>query len=1322
MPDRRLSAFLVLGLLASSTSANAQSIDPYVPLNFDLSGVWRLPSWGHPTTVGVSQCGVIPNLARWGFDHLELELAGVQRSNRFQTGETLEFIYTGTFVHRHGIFFASQSDVNAPIAFDPLCVGELLTYDVTLSLHYLEDNEPAFEYPWTLVFDAELQQAPLLLVHDDVIHYEAAFPFDDPARLRSWVYQDGAGDALNLFPPLGFGGLVNPGPPQQCDHMLGGGAPGVFFGLDTPTTSCFGVDDIEPLFYRSSNAGSPYPLGTVAGQLFDTLPDGTPTTTPVPVATVSLYRQRSRIRPQDPGESDEDYNLYILTELEESTLVATQTVEADGRFSMEVPTIYAPPGSRVVFGALYLMVVSEARREIGGGNMGTELLFYANEYVRNVRPAYDEAIHLRALDGFGAKREVIDTLSDLAPNAYGPVETAVLQDLNNLENGSPTEAQIEGVRRAVWAERVVLAGSQIAQQMLTSVMEKLAGLIADVVGGAITTGRSAARGKKKVKAADQASYDNSRRRYTGDQDRASFDRNRERIDDYRQRDPDIHRAQLARDLKVLMDWGYFRPLNAALVANGGTDELQSMFSTMRKIAFVMTDIALSFELSSSSKILIEEALKALAPQVFDNALEFAWADLNTPLLVRSRTQMNNWSISSDPGYRVDRDRVVALLREMNDLAAEATIATDSANELSGAFGDAADIFDHADFIPAVKTAKNASELSKIASDITALLVPAHVALIEMPLMIDDGVNFAYGMQPNRAYDGERTGPWIPVSTAPTEDLDEALDAAGMETLPMIRTLLSEDRPFDLLAYLSEDPGRLDARMEAVARHGRRTMVAAQSKVFLFSAEPGRDGTRQQKLAAALMAMRGYRSALDALLFDFWADLLGDAYAGPDDPAYQAAKVRIFRMLVALKTAIEDARQANALLADTLRAGVAYPALVVEASLAKAGGGVTVEADGEMFTVTATVVNVSTASVSDVAAVLAPAAPNADITLVDPASQTIGGLQAQSTAVVRWQVRVTAAPDQLTPVVLGVELREGGGPPARFFADDDSLVLAPDLDVLDQDDDGVRDDLGLGAPEADDDQDGLTNRRELLVGTDPKVTDTDGDGLSDGEEQRPGQDGWVTDALRADSDSDGTADGADGAPLDPSSIDPTPAPTPPSIVLDPPVVRLTRDAPVATVEVSNGGGGTLFWTAASFDEGIATVSPAAPSVHRGPGRLTIAYANLADLPGEDEALQVRVAVMDAFGSAEDVTVLDVVAGNGTVPDAGVPSRDAGTTGPGPDGGVATTDAGGTPMAMAPSMTNDGGCGCSAAADGADVRSWGWLLFGLLWAGRRRRRCR
>lgn len=94
----------------------------------------------------------------------------------------------------------------------------------------------------------------------------------------------------------------------------------------------------------------------------------------------------------------------------------------------------------------------------------------------------------------------------------------------------------------------------------------------------------------------------------------------------------------------------------------------------------------------------------------------------------------------------------------------------------------------------------------------------------------------------------------------------------------------------------------------------------------------------------------------------------------------------------------------------------------------------------------------------------------------------------------------------------------------------------DINKADTDDDGLTDNeemfltgtdptvydsvkQGVSDADADSDDDGLSNKREIALGTDPVLLDTDNDGLSDGDEVNK----YNTDPLKADTDGDGIND-------------------------------------------------------------------------------------------------------------------------------------------------------------------------------------------------------
>ena len=118
-----------------------------------------------------------------------------------------------------------------------------------------------------------------------------------------------------------------------------------------------------------------------------------------------------------------------------------------------------------------------------------------------------------------------------------------------------------------------------------------------------------------------------------------------------------------------------------------------------------------------------------------------------------------------------------------------------------------------------------------------------------------------------------------------------------------------------------------------------------------------------------------------------------------------------------------------------------------------------------------------------------------------------------------------------------DIEEGYGDPdgdgVPSFLDDDSDgngIDDPTDGTGDNDNDGIPDFLDVDdfdGPDADPDEDGLTNAEEAVLGTDPQNPDTDGDSLDDGAEvgedlETPvdTDDDGVIDALAADDDGDG----------------------------------------------------------------------------------------------------------------------------------------------------------------------------------------------------------
>lgn len=172
-------------------------------------------------------------------------------------------------------------------------------------------------------------------------------------------------------------------------------------------------------------------------------------------------------------------------------------------------------------------------------------------------------------------------------------------------------------------------------------------------------------------------------------------------------------------------------------------------------------------------------------------------------------------------------------------------------------------------------------------------------------------------------------------------------------------------------------------------------------------------------------------------------------------------------------------------------------------------------------------------------------------------------------------------------------------------------------------------------QADDDADGLTNSRELTLGTLLDRFDSDGDGLDDGEEFRRGtapmlvdsdQDGLTDgyevtrglDPLQGDTDGDGAGDGVDPDPLRPPAPTPLPTTTPPENTptpLPPPTPTVEQSQVVDDFE----GGAPSPETGFEINRNAGNSGDLSlvgiPHVNRGSQALAFAY-NIENAPPND----------------------------------------------------------------------------------------------------------
>jgi hypothetical protein len=406
--------------------------------------------------------------------------------------------------------------------------------------------------------------------------------------------------------------------------------------------------------------------------------------------------------------------------------------------------------------------------------------------------------------------------------------------------------------------------------------------------------------------------------------------------------------------------------------------------------------------------------------------------------------------------------------------------------------------------------------------------------------------------------------------------------------------------------------------------------------------------------------KALETELAGRMWEFYSKVMIEEYEDLTDPYYIAERNKIVAVAQSLQLKVDGMTELLQTLSEVLLQKTVTPMVMVRLSFPQSTetGESTINASPEEFTVRAHVSNTSSVPISNLTARLTLVSPLGTMTAVTSPEQEVGsGTLAPNDgsrgtgddeADVEWTASYRG---NLTEenILLMVNILEEGGVPSSFVTFEAQQPLMVDPLKTDKDLDGMLDDYeaanGLDVSRddttEDPDNDGLQNRVEFRLDTNPRRADTDGDGLSDGEENTGGEDGFITNPLSTDSDGDGVPDRTDGAPNDPTTAEAEERPGEPVVAVDKKVVTLTPEAPITAVIVSNSGEGTLYWTATAENDALAITVPSLPKT-REDGILIISVPPGFIFEAESIAETV-VYVVDAFGMTTDVEEITVRVG-------------------------------------------------------------------------------
>ena len=1289
--------FVMLALCAVVCWPGVSSAEQ--PKLFDVSGTWVVesmrqssldrPQVTHPCLVTVIES---KNLPMYGNDRLTLRVNGGGTNK----GGTWYLSYEGTYHHFHGWADSHNKPVTDK---DFYCgVGETV-YDLEGKL-LINAGENA---PFKFSADGTLT-SPGNYEHPKKLELSAATNRDPcrPTGRRNATVLFPGGKSSNIRLEVNFTGDESNKniEPKGCHGDLHDPYEGL------RVSKCEPCDAGEVTFNRVGAGGGLAPRGDFSGFLREATPKGGKTKRPIPNGTIMLYRQTGLVGPRKGGETVADYRAY----LEKNKLgVLEGTTEPDdkGRFEFKDVPILERGEEGGWKRVNYTVIVVGAHRTDKPINGKPQELMFESTIFNNQHAGtnYDRKLYLKVTAALGAKRAVARDLIALSKTQYGPVEQKVKKYLDKIGNGTgmikPTPARIEGVRRAVWAERSVQLAGRHAKTFNKLFLKHFGSFAAGLYSqfGSTRSQRLSNR-LERLKHIRTTQYSRiAGKKGFGNIKKADYRELQSRVDKLFAADDELATA-------YVIDW--MKSMTKYVVdymnQNLRSKEDRKTVRLVHDVMLEVIDAMATNERSGLVALAIKKVVEASEPLLWDQS-PVSFAARTKEDLERSVTEMKNWSDNIAGDYERDREKLLNRLAWMNGRADAAQAIILGAAEFAAAFSTASDIFSYGEPIPQVATAKKISVGAKFLSQYIAFGRAAVLAFIELPLAAEDGVNLAFGMQSTFEGPAPVTGKLTPldadVADDPFDDLQKSIDEIDSE-------IYRGDYADALGIFVgadSEFPG-FDESAEKYHRWVDRASAAVRAVKVDSPA-------KAEEAAEALRELR--RSELElaetrSMLVDFFLDLFALEFEGNDpefDRREDAVDDRLDREVVGglehgVRKFLYGAQKDDAEM---------YPAVVVDEVevVSQTSGEGSVAKKGDKLDVKAHVSNVSTADVSDVSAVLEPAAPKGHVKIEGDAEKTIGTIEAfdksgdADTAQVSWTVTYTGEKDFSGGLLFDVNLRESGGRPTTFIGESGHELVRLDWKLVDSDLDTLPDawerEHGLD-PSADDsgedtDGDGLSNRAELNLGTAPSKKDSDGDGIDDGEETRLGMDGARTNPRKKDTDGDGVDDKADGNPIDASTDKGNPGETwkEPEVSVEKTKVSM-EEKNIVMVDVKNAGEGTLHWTARSSDDRLAVGNPGPPYYRTGEGPLIITFPG--DTGHPYRAPNVEIWVIDIGGAEQDAEKIVVdLPGDPPAP-AGA---DAGDTGmhagdvvgglPAPDGGLDSPGEGGDGEGVG------GGCWCSSS---------------------------
>ncbi|HYE32983.1 MAG TPA: hypothetical protein VEH27_16265 [Methylomirabilota bacterium] len=479
-----------------------QNAELTVPLNLDLEGTWHLQNPNDPPETFFPNGGfdrpafyISQNTAMLGRDYFRLKRTG--SSERFN-GTQRTIHYQGTLYHHHALhdaIFHTNKIEQTVLGIDATLLHNCRVFPIhfelkaDLTLHFAPDTRNLEGLAVRITGRATNEV--------EVGHFQTfTFAWDNHWRHGPYpgvnFFQDFAGDKIFLRSAHTIWDIFE-GPDRSaepCGYSAGESFDGyskthrnisysrhgnLTYPRSTPTTTR------HPLFWVRGPGPTPASeVGVIQGFARDRL-----NSIEIKRGAAILVRQNRPLREQSVTESGDAYRAYFQPHI---SIVSQVRLGPGGIFRFDnVPLVEKLDGAGGWVSPLYGVVIRGAEGD-NTFSPGTPVIAYREAARFNLLPKVENAptneIPLQAISAIAAKRDVATNLVQLSKNNYAPVEFAVLEQLALFENGTITlsSEKEEGIKRAVWAEKIVHEGSLQAQDIIDQMCKNMAAVTSDLLG------------------------------------------------------------------------------------------------------------------------------------------------------------------------------------------------------------------------------------------------------------------------------------------------------------------------------------------------------------------------------------------------------------------------------------------------------------------------------------------------------------------------------------------------------------------------------------------------------------------------------------------------------------------------------------------------------------------------------------------------------------------------------------------------------------------------------------------------------------------------